>query len=221
MTAAIGCGEPSATVYIDNAGKATMIVKVDGQPAASIEAGEFTMLRLPPGEHKFHVSCGGRTLFDGTKTLDAPKRFASPRRYILSPDGQQRYAASKVVYGSQLFADATESAIVKLAEHHTGQKVDPIRLEFMQVKRFAEPMPASDWFELPRDVFYVLRAAPEVVYSRTGSDSRRVLTRISPQNHSQLWRGHAVKNPTERDLALLTMATENALDSMAELEPIY
>jgi hypothetical protein len=221
MAAATGCGPPSAIVYIDNGGKAPMIVKVDGQPAASIEVGEFATLQLPPGKHNFHVRCAGQTLFDGIKTLDEPKGFASPRTYVFSPNGQQRYAACKVLYGSQLFSDAADSAIVKFAEHHTGEKVDPTRLEFVRMKRFAEPMPASDWFEVPGDVFYILRDAPEIVYSQTGSDTRRVLTRVSRENHAELWRAHATKEPTERDLALLANATETALDSMAKLEPIH
>ena len=198
-----------------------MIVKVDGQPAATIESGEFTLIRMPPGEHEFHIQRAGRTLFDGTKTLEKAKGFANPREYLFNPGGEFRYASCKVLYGSQVYSDAAESAIVKFAEHQAGEKADPTRLEFLKIKRFAEPMPARRWFEIPGGISYVLRDAPDSVYTRTGSDSRRVLTRISKRDHNQLLRYCAIENPTPRDLEALAGAASNALDSLSLLEPIH
>jgi hypothetical protein len=217
---ATGCGEPNATVVIDNGGAATMIVEVNDQPAAMIEPGEFKSLSYPPGDYKFVVQSGGETLFDGTKTLEPSERFGFGREYIWNPGGENRYAVCKVVYGDQIFGEAAQSAIVAFAEAHTGQKADPTRVEFIKVKRYAEPMPSSPWFELPRGVMYTLCNPPDHVYTKGGSDSRRALTRISKEDHAQLQNAHSVENPTEQDLGLLIEATERALDSLYELDPL-
>jgi len=215
---AFGCGEPASSVYIDNGRDAPMVVKIDGQPAAMIEAGQFTLVRVMPGERHFHIQCAGETLFDGKKTLDTAKGFLSPRQYMFNPGGEHRYASCKVLYGSQAFADATQSAIVKFAEYQAGEKADPTRVEFSQIKRFAEPMPTDNWFELPGGISYILRDAPESVYTRSGSESRRVLTRISAVNHAQLVRCHAVESPTELDVITLVAAAEAAIDTLSQLE---
>jgi hypothetical protein len=217
LSGIVGCGEPAAVVFIDNGGQAAMVVEVDGQPAAMIEPGEHESLSFPPGDYKFHVKSGGETLFDGSKTLERSDRFGFGRQYVWNPGGEHRYAACKVVYGSTLVSDAAENAIVKFAEHQTGQKADPLKLQSLRLKRFAEPMPAASWFELPPGILYILTNPPEYVYSRTGSDSRRALTRISKQDHAELQRTRAVDNPSERDVQALAEATEKALDSLADL----
>jgi hypothetical protein len=217
---ATGCGEPNAIVVIDNGGAATMIVEVNDQPAGVIEPGQFKSFGYPPGDYKFVIKSGGETLFDGTKTLEPSEYFGFGREYIWNPGGENRYAVCKVVYGDQLFSDLTNSAIVKFAEAQSGQKADPTRVEFIQLKRHAEPMPSSSWFELPRGVQYTLRNPPDEVYTRNGSDSRRALTRISREDHAQLKNAHAIENPTPQDLEILNEVTGRALDSLYDLEPL-
>jgi hypothetical protein len=217
---ATGCGEPNAVVVIDNGGAATMVVEINGQPAGMIEPGQFKSFGYPPGDYKFVIQSGGETLFDGTKTLEPSQRFGFGREYIWNPGGENRYAVCKVVYGDQLFSDMTNSAIVAFAEAHTGQKADPTRVEFIKLKKYAEPMPSSSWFELPPGVQYTLRNPPDTVYTRSGSDSRRALTRISREDHAQLKNAHSVENPSPYDLEILTEVTERALDSLYDLEPL-
>lgn len=219
VSGATGCGEPNAVVVIDNGGDATMVVDVNDQPAGVIEPGEFKSFSYPPGDYKFVIQSGGKTIFDGTKTLEPSEYFGFGREYIWNPGGQNRYAVCKVIYGSDLMSDLTNSAIVKFAEAHTGQKADPTRVEFIKLKRYAEPMPSSSWFELPRGIQYTLRNPPDEVYTRGGSTSRRALTRISKRDHAKLQNAHAVENPTPQDLEILHEVTERALDSLYDLEP--
>lgn len=220
LVAAAGCGEPNAAVIIDNAGNASaMSVIIDGKEAGSVDANDYKMFWMPPGEHKFYLTSGGRTQFNGNKVLETSKSWGHGRKYVFNPRGNQRYAVCKVVYGDSFVTDNAENAMVKLAEHYKGQKVDPILVEYVKVKRYAEPMPAAAWFELPSGVQYILRDPPESVYSRYGSESRRVLTRISARDYAQLRRGYMIEDPTEQDLDSLANVTERVLDSLAQLPP--
>jgi hypothetical protein len=220
LIVAVGCGEPNASVTIDNSGEAALVVEVNDEPKAMIEPGTFQTLSFPPGEYNFKVQAAGETLFEGTKTLEPSKSFGSGREYVWNPDGGNRYAVCKVVYGDMVFGSAAESAILKFAEQHTGQKADPTRVDFIKMKRYAEPMPADPWFELPLDCMYTLRNPPESVYTRGGSTARRALTRISKEDHHQLQTVFAVENPTESDLEILAEVTVRTLDSLEFLEPI-
>jgi hypothetical protein len=87
------------------------------------------------------------------------------------------------------------------------------------MKKYAEPMPAVTWFELPSGVQFILREPPESVYSKYGSETRRALTRVPAKDHAQLRRSHAIEQPTERDVASLGSVTERVLDSMSNLPP--
>ena len=219
LTAAVGCGEPNATVTIDNSGEAALVVEVNDLPKAMIEPGTFQTLSFPPGEYKFKLQSAGETLFDGMKTLEPSEVFGFGREYIWNPGGENRYAVCKVMYGSMIFGNAAEDAILKFAEQHTGQKADPARVEFFKIKRYAEPMPSTTWFEMPRGVMYTLKNPPESVYTRSGSTSRRALTRISKEDHRQLQTVYSIENPTESDVEILAEVAERALNSLEFLQP--
>jgi hypothetical protein len=220
LSVAAGCGEPAASVIIDNGGgRATMTVAVDGQQLATIPSGDFDSIFLPPGQHQFEIKIGGQCIFSGAKILAPSDTWGVGRRYVFNPPGNQRYAVCKVVYGNTLMTDTMEGAFVKFAEQYKGEKVDPTRMHYVKMKRYAEPMPPTAWFELPLGVAYVLSGPPEYVYSKSGSDSRRVLTRISPGDHSQLKRNHAIEQPTEKDLVNLAGVTERVLDTLGNLKP--
>jgi hypothetical protein len=221
IVAATGCGEPQVSIYVDNGGAEEMTVEVNSQTACTVPPGEHKAIHLPPGDYRFVVSRAGETLYDGMRTLEPSEHFGFGREYVWNPGREHFYAACKVDYGSRALKDAAQSAIVKLAEAHTGQKADPVHVEFLQLKRYAEPMPSTDWFELPRGIQYILRDAPEHVYTKTGSDTRRALTRVSRDVHELLLRTHAVEHPTPEDLEILRFASDEAIASLADLEPIY
>jgi hypothetical protein len=124
-----------------------------------------------------------------------------------------------VVYGSTVFSDQAEDSMVKFAEYYKGEKADPMMVEYIKMKRYAEPMPPTAWFELPSGVQFILREPPESVYSKHGSESRRVLTRVSAKDHAQLRHGHAIEQPTEQDVASLGNVTERVLDTLGNLPP--
>jgi hypothetical protein len=216
----VGCGEPNASVIIDNAGgHSTMNVVIDGQESGTIPAGDFKIFWMPPGEHKFYLTSNGRTLFNGAKQLDTSRSWGFGREYVFNPMGNQRYAVCKVVYGSTVFSDNAENAMIKFAEQYKGQKADPMLVEYVKIKRYAEPMPATAWFELPSGVQFILREPPDSVYSKSGSESRRALTRVSAKDHAQLRRGHMIEQPSEKDLYALGSVTERVLDTMGNLPP--
>ena len=219
LCAALGCGEPSASIFIDNGFDQAMILQLDDKEAARIEPGQVGTISLPPGTYLCQVVCDGRTLFNGRKTIEPSESLGTGRQYVWNPGGDFRYAACKVIYGSLDIGEAAENAIVGFAETYSGQKADPTKLKFIQLKRYAEPMPATTWFELPAGISYVLRNPPEHVYSRTGSDSRRALTRISPDDHAQLQHFHALEQPSSNDVDNLFEVTQYALDSLENLTP--
>jgi hypothetical protein len=220
LLTATGCGEPNASVIIDNAGNGSPLsVAIDERPAGSIPAGDFKVYALPPGEHSFSIVSNGRTLFNGKKHLDTARSWGWGREYVFNPLGNQRYAVCKVVYGSSLFSEHTDDAVVKLAEYYRGEKVDPTLVEYVKIKKYAEPMPPAVWFELPSGVQFVLRQPPESMYSRYGSETRRALTRIPAKDHATLRRAHTIEKPTQEDLFALGNVTERALNSLDTLPP--
>jgi len=220
LAAAAGCGEPNSSVIIDNAGNhSPMSVAIDGQPAGTIPAGDFKTYDLQPGEHSFSIMSNGRSLFNGTKHLDTSRSWSWGREYVFNPLGNQRYAVCKVVYGSDLLSEHTDDAIVKFAEYYKGEKADPTMVEYIKIKKYAEPMPPTPWFELPSGVQFKLRQPPETVYSEYGSETRRALTRVSAKDHAALRRAHAVEKPTEQDLYALGDVTERTLDTLDNLPP--
>lgn len=220
LVLAAGCGEPNASVIIDNAGNRNLMsVAIDGQPAGSIPAEDFKIYYLPPGEHDFSLVSGGRKLFNGSKHLDTARSWGWGREYVFNPLGNQRYAVCKVVYGGDLISEHTDDAIVKFAEYYKGQAADPMLVEYVKMKKYAEPMPPAPWFELPSGVQFILREPPDSVYSKYGSETRRALTRVSSKDHAALRRGHAVEQPTEQDLIVLGSVTERVLNTMEDLPP--
>lgn len=216
---ASGCGNPAASVIIDNTSPSTMVVKIDGKTAARIDGHSFHTIRLMPGRYPMEIEVGGRRVFRGTRVVEEADGFLASKTYVFNPASSAKYASCKVVYGDSMLSEATESAIVTLAENYTGKKVDETRLKYIQVKRYAIPMPGSSWFELPGGISYILRDAPEYVYTRSAETSRRVLTRLPKDVHSRLRKAHRIENPTEQDLYALIDVTEEAIDSMSLLEP--
>jgi hypothetical protein len=216
---AVGCGTPAASVIIDNTSPSTMTVKVDGKQAARIEGHSFQTIRLLPGSYEMEVEVGGRRVFKGLRTIEESDTVLAGKMYLFNPTAKERYAVCKVIYGGSLLSDATEDAFISLAEHYKGEKVDETKLQFYRIKKCAEPLPGGSWFALPGGISYILRDAPESVYTKSAETSRRVLTRISREDHSQLGKAHRIEEPTEKDLNNLVRVTERVLASMSELEP--
>jgi hypothetical protein len=219
VSTAVGCGTPAASVIIDNTSPSSMVVKVDGQQAAKIEGHTFQTLRLMPGSYEMEVEVGGRRVFKASRVIEESDTFLAGKMYLFNPTSSARYAVCKVVYGGSLLTDATENAFIKLAENYKGEKVDETKLQYYRIKKCAEPMPGSSWFELPGGISYILRDAPDSVYTRSPETTRRVLTRISKEEYHQLRQAHRVENPTQQDVYALAEVTERVLDSMSELEP--
>lgn len=214
-----GCGTPAASVIIDNTSPSTMVVKVDGQQAARIDGHTFQTLRLMPGSYDMEIEVGGRRVFKGARVVEESDTFLAGKMYLFNPTSSDRYAVCKVVYGGSLLSDTTEDAFIKLAENYKGEKVDETKLQYYRIKKCAEPMPGGSWFELPGGISYILRDAPETVYTRSTETTRRVLTRISKEEHRRLRQAHRVENPTQQDVYALAEVTERVLDSMSKLEP--
>lgn len=219
LTSFVGCGTPAASVIIDNTSPSTMIVKVDGKQAAKIDGNTFQTIRVLPGQYAIEVEVGGRRVFKGMPTIAESDSILAGKMYLFNPAAKERYAVCKVVYGGSLLGDAAEDAFISLAEHYKGEQVDQTKVQYHRIKRCAEPMPGGSWFELPGGISYILRDAPESVYSKSPETSRCVLTRISRDEHSRLSKAHRVENPTTDDLNQLTRITTSVLASMSRLEP--
>lgn len=219
LTCSVGCGTPAASVIIDNTSPSTMTVTIDGQQAARIDGHTFQTIRLMPGQYEMEVEVGGRRVFKGLRNIEESDTVLAGKMYLFNPTAKERYAVCKVIYGGSLLGDVTEDAFISLAEHYKGEKVDENKVQYYRIKKCAEPMPGGSWFELPGGINYILRDAPDSVYSKSSETSRRVLTRISKEDHSQLRKAHRIEEPTERDVHHLVDVTERVLSSMSELEP--
>src|SRR5262245_30236391 len=99
-------------VYIDNSGAKSMVVTVDGQRAAEIEPGLFAKLEYPPGEHRFHITCGDEELCDLTRNLEKSDRIGAGRKYLFNPDKNKRYQIYEAKYGVNRLAGVMQSSLL-------------------------------------------------------------------------------------------------------------
>lgn len=220
MALSVGCEKAVPRVTVDNTGDSTMIVKVDGKEAARIPARGFQRIPLTPGTHNFEILADGKQIFSGIRMIEESNSSLAARNYIFSPRSNQGYAVCKVVYGSNAFSEFSSDAMVKMAEYYTGEKVDKEKYAYMKVKPYAEPMKSSTWFELPSGVGYILHDPPQVAYTRSGSTSKRALTRISKSDQQLLKQLHKIDSPNPGDLEDLIAVSARALDSLSQLEPL-
>ncbi|MEM8946246.1 MAG: hypothetical protein AAGD11_13820 [Planctomycetota bacterium] len=218
--ASAGCGEAIPQITIDNTGTSPLIVKIDGKTAAKVAPHEFQRIRLAPGKYQVEVKSNGQRLFVGQRIVEGSGSALAAKNYVFNPRSNRGYAVCKVVYGSKAFSDLTDEAIVTLAEYQSGKKVNRAKLEYMQVKRYAEPTSSTTWFALPSGVGYILNDPPQVAYTRGGSTSKRALTRISKADHAKLKKLHRIESPSAVDLDELKAVSGRALDSLSMLKSL-
>jgi hypothetical protein len=176
----------NARIFIDNGSTEPMIVTVEGQEETTIAPGQFTKLTWSPGERRLHVRCGGRVLFDDTKTLEG-------RAYLFNPDNQNRYLVYTVKYGGNRLAELFQRGMA-------GDRQAQIRAAYQKLAKEVELLPSSPWCEMP-SVQYILEKPPEFVVTRAGStEKRKVLTRIGHKDYALLKTALAIEKPSEDDL---------------------
>jgi hypothetical protein len=194
-------------LYVDNGGNEPMIVTIDGKEEATIDPGAFALIKCQPGEKQIQVRCGDKVLFDGVKDLQKSNELATSRRYLFNPDGNNRYLIYTVKYGTSplegLFSDDEDA----LPEDRPAA----VRAAYQKLAGEAELLPPDPWFEVPRGA-YVLTPAPEYVTTSGYTETRAVLTRVSPADYAFLAAAHDKKDPTEEDLGALDELLERVLD---------
>ena len=207
-----GCGvlgpDGNVWVYIDNAGKKPMVVAVDGNEEVTIASGEFEKLTLPPGEKRFHIQCGDKVVFDGTKDLQTSEHVGVGRRYLFNPDNRHRYVTYEVKYGSS----PVEGLVKSWLEGPPEDRQSARRSAYKKIAAQVKLLPADPWFEVPGGA-YVLTPPPEVVMTRGYTERRTVMARVARKDFKFLESAAKNANPTEEDLDELEEVVERILSS--------
>src|SRR5262245_50216178 len=86
-------------VYVDNGSDEKMTIRVDGKEQCVIEPGEFAAIQCDEGDRHFQAKCGDKTIYDAVKNVQ-PVAFLVGGKYLLNPDGQNRYRTYEVEYSS-------------------------------------------------------------------------------------------------------------------------
>jgi hypothetical protein len=203
-----GCNLPPAAVwmYVDNTGESPLVVWVDGKEAAKVAAGEFEVVKCPPGEHEILVKCEGEMLLEGKYELAASEQFATARKYVLDPHKQARYAVYKAEYGSNPFKGMFRSAVLGAAK----TPVDETKLEYLDLLKRVEELPPATLVDASYTQ-YMLTDPPESVMTKSSSVQRTVLARIDPKDHAFLRGARLIKDPTEEDVDALAEVIERIM----------
>jgi hypothetical protein len=191
-----GCGPNNSLVwvYIDNAGNQPMAVTVDGQEAATIEPGEATLVKYPPGDHHFLIRSGDETVCDLVRTLEPSDRFGMARKYLFDPLKRNRYQIYEVKYGSSRLDGVMESSLLKF------QKDPAIRQQYVykQLLKEIQILPDDAWNDVT-SVNYILTEPPQIEYGRT-TVRRSVLDRIEIRYCDLLDQMARIEQPSEVDI---------------------
>ena len=197
----VGCGSNEVWIWVDNAANKPLVVTMDGKVEATVEPGQFQIVKCLPGERQMEVRCGDKVVFAGSKN------FEKPARILFNPDKRNRYVTFAVKYGSSPFEGMTDRIIA------AADREKQIRYKYEKLAAEVTPLPTSGWFEIT-DASYVLTSPPEFVTTRGSTEQRRVLTRIDPKDHAALEAARQKTNPTEKDLQALSELVERVLDSV-------
>jgi hypothetical protein len=198
--ACVGCDSDKVRIWVDNAADKPLVVTVDGKVEATVEPGQFEIVKCLPGERQIHVQCGGKVVFYGSKT------FEKPARILFNPDKRNRYVTFAVKYGSSPFEGITDRIVA------AADRQKQIRYLYQKLADEFTPMPSGGWFEIT-DASYVLTGPPEFVTTRGFSERRKVLIRVDPKDHAALETARRKTSPSEKDLQALTEIVERVLDS--------
>jgi hypothetical protein len=196
----VGCGSNEVWIWVDNAANKPLVVTMDGKVEATVEPGQFQIVKCQPGERQIHVQCGDKVVFAGSKT------FEKPARILFNPDKRNRYVTFAVKYGSSPFEGMTDQIIA------AADRQKQIRYKYQKLAAEVTPLPSSGWFEIT-EASYVLTSPPESVTTRGFTERRTVLTRVDPKDHAALEAARQNTNPSERDLQALSEVVERVLDS--------
>jgi hypothetical protein len=197
----VGCGSNEVWIWVDNAANKPLVVTMDGKVEATVEPGQFQIVKCQPGERQLDVQCGDKVVFAGSQTFEKPARF------LFNPDKRNRYVTFAVKYGSSPFEGMTEQIIA------AADRQKQIRYKYQQLAAEVTPLPSSGWFEIT-DASYVLTSPPEVVTTRGFTERRTVLTRVDPKDHAALEAARQNTNPSEKDLQALSELVERVLDTV-------
>jgi hypothetical protein len=196
-----GCGSNEVWIWVDNAASKPVVVTMDGKVEATVEPGQFQIVKCLPGERQMHVQCGDKVVFSGSKT------FEKPARILFNPDKRNRYITFAVKYGSSPFEGVTERIIA------AADRDKQIRYKYQKLLAEVTPLPSNGWFEIT-EASYVLTSPPEFVTTTGSTERRTVLARIDPKDHAALEAARQITNPSEKDLQALSDLVERVLDSL-------
>jgi hypothetical protein len=203
---AVGCGGSGIGIWVDNGGAEPIVVIVDGKEEATIAPGEFAKLGCEPGERHIQIKSGEKVLFDGTKDLQPSNQLGVGRRFLFNPDHSHRYGIYTVQYGTNRFAGLFDSL-----RQDSSNPQSALQTEYQKLLKEIELLPPDPWFEI-KPSCYVLSQPPSFVVTRGGTERRKVLTRIDPEDYAFLQAARDKQNPTEDDLDALADVVDRVME---------
>ena len=209
-----GCSLPDTAVwlYVDNTGQEELVVTVDGKNETSVAPGEFESVRgLYPGEHKIVIRRGDEVVYDETMDFKPTEIFGSVRKFLVNPDGEQRYAIYTAEYGHNHFKGATRSIVGGMM----GQMPTDTQFNFHDLKKQVRPLPGEKFVDLG-NTEYILTDPPESVRTKSMSAERTVLTRVEAADHEKLMAARDNLEPTRADVKRLEEVCDRVMFTLQD-----
>ena len=204
-----GCSLPDTAVwlYVDNTGNDELVVTVDGKNETRVAAGEVESVRgLYPGEHQIVIRRGDEVVYDEKKAFKPTEIFGSVRKFLVNPDGEQRYAIYTAEYGHNPFKGSTRSIVGGLM----GQMPTETQFDFHDLKKAVTPLPAERFVDLG-NTEYILTDPPDSVRTSSTSAQRTVVTRVEQGDHKKLLVARDNLEPTRADVKRLQEVCERVM----------
>jgi hypothetical protein len=88
-------------ITVDNGAPEPVTVYLDGSEKLTVPAGDKKVLACRSGQRQITVKRGERTVFDERRQLEGGGK-RGPRKYLLNPEGDNRYWLRTVHYGTQI-----------------------------------------------------------------------------------------------------------------------
>ncbi len=125
----------------------------------------------------------------------------SPKRYMLNPDGNNRYWMYKIFY-----FDEEALAALQQEDGTLGESYEELCGDY-------EVLPAEQWFRIPGNP-YMFQDGPDELTSTDESthvEAADVVARVSEDNYLFLKETEELSNPTDEDLVNLEIMFDDSV----------
>lgn len=198
--------DDTVTVWIDNADRSTVSVRINGGTIVTVPPGERRELATPAGHAIFSISRGSAPPRLESHFLEPTTDDRYRRTYLLNPDRRQYYLTADLEYGGRRRQEIIDLAL------NSGLLNDQQRRNviYHRLRRGVRLLPMTGWHDISQtDVRF--RKAPDQLLVTAGFDQITTLQSISRTQYCQLTKVTGKHAPQTSDCQRLCATTRDII----------